>query len=570
MRLSRFSVRKYRSITDTHVIELAAWTVLLGPNNEGKSNLVRALATALSLAQGFGSAVPIRRLSSSRGRWSEGITGSRAYDWDVDFPVGLRDSEPGGESIFKLWFELSPSEKAEFKRLTGTRLQAELPLEIRAGRARSTFHVRLKGPAAKALQSKQSEIGAFLRSRLEIAHIPAVRTAQDASDVVERLVATELIAAEGDRAYQAALRKINELQAPILEGVALAIEQTLKEFLPNVRGVSVSIPSEARSQALRHSVRIMVDDGTATPLSYKGDGAQSLAALSLIRSASEARAKGRDLILAVEEPEAHLHPGAVHQLRVVLRELADRSQVVMTTHHPAFVDRARPSSNVIVQAGRARPAKTIHEIRDCLGIEASDNLRNAQLVLLLEGDSDRTALGAILPTLSPSLRAAMESGALALESASGAQRIPAHAAVLKGYLCEVHVAFDFDEQGRAAARKCTESGHLAPAEYTFMSFRGASESELEDVYRVTGYAADVQRHWNVRLPSPEFNRARSKWSGRMAAAFHGQGQDWESHAAEVKLAVAQSAATAPNDALDETRRGPLLALVARLEERLAQ
>lgn len=157
MRLSRFSVRKYRSITDTHVIELAAWTVLLGPNNEGKSNLVRALATALSLAQGFGSATPMRRLTAARGRGLEGIAGCRAYDWDVDFPVGLREAEPEGESSFKLWFELSPSEKAEFRRLTGTRLQAELPLEIRAGRARQTFHVRLKGPAAKALQSKQSE-----------------------------------------------------------------------------------------------------------------------------------------------------------------------------------------------------------------------------------------------------------------------------------------------------------------------------------------------------------------------------------------------------------------------------
>jgi putative ATP-dependent endonuclease of the OLD family len=56
---------------------------------------------------------------------------------------------------------------------------------------------------------------------------------------------------------------------------------------------------------------MVVDDGTATDLQLKGDGVQSLAAISLIRHVSEERSGERELVLAIEEPEAHLRPRAV-------------------------------------------------------------------------------------------------------------------------------------------------------------------------------------------------------------------------------------------------------------------
>lgn len=49
MRLKAFSVRNYRSIRQAARIPVRAdLTVLVGPNNEGKSNLLRALALATS------------------------------------------------------------------------------------------------------------------------------------------------------------------------------------------------------------------------------------------------------------------------------------------------------------------------------------------------------------------------------------------------------------------------------------------------------------------------------------------------------------------------------------------
>ncbi|OYQ24268.1 hypothetical protein CHU93_15600 [Sandarakinorhabdus cyanobacteriorum] len=48
MILATFSVENYRSITQSRKISLSNNTVLVGPNNEGKSNVLRALNLAMS------------------------------------------------------------------------------------------------------------------------------------------------------------------------------------------------------------------------------------------------------------------------------------------------------------------------------------------------------------------------------------------------------------------------------------------------------------------------------------------------------------------------------------------
>ncbi|MBU2624364.1 MAG: AAA family ATPase [candidate division Zixibacteria bacterium] len=49
MRLKEFSAQNYRSITTAYNLPLSEYTVLVGPNNEGKSNILRALGLGLKL-----------------------------------------------------------------------------------------------------------------------------------------------------------------------------------------------------------------------------------------------------------------------------------------------------------------------------------------------------------------------------------------------------------------------------------------------------------------------------------------------------------------------------------------
>ena len=566
MRLVKFSVRNYRSITDTHVIELDRWTVLVGPNNEGKSNLLRALATALSNAKALRTRFIRGSAVGSAANLPSGPTID--YRWDEDYPIALQSSHPDGETVMRLWFSLSDDEKREFATSLGTRLRTDLSIELRLGRQTRSFRIRMPGPAAQSLSGKRDLIAAFISERLDFELIRAVRTAADASNIVNRALTAELATVEDDPRYQAALDAIDALQQPIFDRIGLEIETTLREFLPEVRSVEIKPSRERRAVGLRRAFEVIVDDGTATSLRLKGDGIQSIAALSLRRAATTTRAGKRDLVLLIEEPEAHLHPGAARKLRAILEDIAKSIQIVMTTHNPVFVDRSKPSNNVIVAGHRARAATSVDEIREQLGVHASDNLRHADIVLLVEGETDRRALTELLPMSSSVLRDSLASGKLTVEAAGGSDRLSYHASVIKSALCEVHAFLDFDASGRGAAASAQARSILGPDEISFSSCRGAREAEIEDMFNVAIYAPAIATAYGVTLPSTRFNRSSGKWSSRMQAAFLDQGRDWTAVQSAAKALIAELVATTPSLALNPAMRGPFDALVLSLEIRL--
>ena len=51
MKLSAFSIKNYRSITTTRKISTGELTVLIGKNNEGKTNIINALSIAMRCMQ---------------------------------------------------------------------------------------------------------------------------------------------------------------------------------------------------------------------------------------------------------------------------------------------------------------------------------------------------------------------------------------------------------------------------------------------------------------------------------------------------------------------------------------
>jgi AAA15 family ATPase/GTPase len=281
MELVSFSVTNFRSITKAYRLPIRQSTVLIGPNNEGKSNILRALVITLEMLSRIGG------VRIQRGRFRRSEQHTDFYEWQRDFPVSLQSKTPNGESIFNLELELSDTEIADFQTEVESTLNGTMPIELRLGEKQAGFKVLKKGPGGPALSKKAEKIAQFISKRINLSYIPAVRTAKSAHEIVGELVEKELAVVENDAAYQAALKAVAKIQQPVVEKISASIKDTLKEFLPNVREVRVSIPEEERFRALRRVCEIVVDDGTPTQLSRKGDGVQSLAALSLMRHASE-------------------------------------------------------------------------------------------------------------------------------------------------------------------------------------------------------------------------------------------------------------------------------------------
>jgi len=334
-----------------------------------------------------------------------------------------------------------------------------------------------------------------------------------------------------------------------------------------VSDVEVQIRSDERSRALRRSIDIYVDDGTPTLLHLKGDGVQSLAAIGLMRHVSESSARGRSLVIAIEEPESHLHPRAIHDLYSVIRELSQRHQIVLTTHSPLFVDRANPSSNVIVLNKRARPAKSIQEIREVLGVQASDNLRHAELVLLVEGEDDRVALRGLLSS-SALIAKAITRGLLAIDTLAGATNLAYKAGLMRNSLCSFHVFLDQDAAATSAFEYAFSQGLVTAAQTNFAIVPGHSESELEDMYDPGYYSPLIQSKYGVVVDCPRF-KAKAKWSTRMKAVFESQGKPWtENIEADLKASIAGLAAQSAGAILHPARRSSFDALVGALSGKL--
>lgn len=100
---------------------------------------------------------------------------------------------------------------------------------------------------------------------------------------------------------------------------------------------------------LYKSTTVYIDDGFKSQLTEKGSGIQSATIIGLFNFyTKEINTKGSAL-LCIEEPEVYLHP---HAQRVISKRLDDflqygKHQVIITTHSPTFIKGISSDTNII-------------------------------------------------------------------------------------------------------------------------------------------------------------------------------------------------------------------------------
>lgn len=102
-------------------------------------------------------------------------------------------------------------------------------------------------------------------------------------------------------------------------------------------GLDVDFSAYDPSRFFRSLQVIPHEDGQRRTLEELGTGQEQLLALAFVHAYGKAFHGG--IVLAIEEPEAHLHPLAQEWLARKIHEMAaDGLQIVITTHSPHFVD----------------------------------------------------------------------------------------------------------------------------------------------------------------------------------------------------------------------------------------
>lgn len=112
--------------------------------------------------------------------------------------------------------------------------------------------------------------------------------------------------------------------------------------------------------------------------------------------------KRKNSLILIDEPEAHLHPSGIRDLRTELLAIGETNYLFVSTHSPFLVDRKDKERNVIIKKNSSAETEKIEinksdsmiddeVLREAFGIEVYKDLLNPHS-MIVEGASDKKIL----------------------------------------------------------------------------------------------------------------------------------------------------------------------------------
>jgi putative ATP-dependent endonuclease of the OLD family len=315
MKIRELSWANYRRLPDGN-LSVRNHLVLVGPNDSGKSSIVRTLHLCLGMAHGqvlaavspqdfTDAALPLTITvtldgidADDRASFPDEITTGPPEVLVIVVEATLDPADPD-QKVVRRFFPDSGHNKAPTKDQLTTIAFQFVPA------ARSLLR-ELGGASGGAIRSLLSGLDLTADAAALGAAAEAYREALDDSQTLKSF-RSELARALTDA-----------LPEPVLEA--------------NVRVVS---EAEVLGDPLSGVTVTMDDGGHSVPLSEQSDGIRALSVLTLLGMSQKAAR-----IVAVDEPETHLHPTAQRSIAKSLRSGA--GQRVLVTHSPSIVGQMDP------------------------------------------------------------------------------------------------------------------------------------------------------------------------------------------------------------------------------------
>jgi predicted ATP-dependent endonuclease of OLD family len=541
MKIKSFSIKNFRSISEANIKNINELLIFIWKNNEWKSNILKWLKVSLEC-------ISISwRYSTVRAAHRR----SKIYDWESDFPVKYQSRSRWLNTIFKIEFELNESEIQDFKLHTWSKINWVLKVEIKIWKdSRPNIKFIKKWQSNKtwenAFSQKQRKICKYIANNIHFNYIPAIRTDEQAIEEVKQLVSDQLSSVENNPEYIEALNTINRLQSPIKIDLENKIKDSLKWFIPEISSVEINMPQAEVRYSLRSTFDIYIDDWSRTLLSSKWDWVKSLATLGLLKDSNKSEWIS---LIAIEEPEAHLHPWAIHWVKEVLSILSQDRQVIISTHNPIFIDNLNLSNNYIVSEWSVKKVSKISEIRSVLWVKVSDNLSQSSFVLLVEWEDDRISLESILTHKSEIIKRAITNRALNIIWIGWASKLTSELYRYQHLMCTTYSYLDNDEAWIKAKEQALKEWTLSESNYNLTICNWMQESEFEDCLNSNIYKDVILEKFGVNCDVGEF-KSNKKRSIRMKDVFCSQWKDFNDRTkSNVKLEIAYKVKEDPSNSL---------------------
>lgn len=363
-RIEGLRVQNYRVLRNLEMRNLTALSVLLGPNGSGKSTVFDVFAF---LAECF--TVGLRRAWDKRNRFRE--MRSRGADGPIVFELKYRerprsplityhlaiDERKTGPIVAEEWLQWrrgvygKPFKFLDFREGTGNVISGELP-EIDDQRVTET----LEAPDLLAVNT----LGQFARHprvsalRRFIAGWYLSYLSADSTRGVPESGPQERLSQSGDNLPNV-VQYLKEQHEERLDDIL----RVLAERIPRLERVDAELLADGRlllqvkdAPFEQPILAKFASDGTLKMLSY----------LTVLYDPHPAP------LVGIEEPENYLHPRLLPLLAEECRLAASRTQLLVTTHSPFFVNGLEAGELWVLYRGddgfaRARRASDMEQVR---------------------------------------------------------------------------------------------------------------------------------------------------------------------------------------------------------------
>jgi putative ATP-dependent endonuclease of OLD family len=427
LRIDRIKVENYRNFLDFELDDFPPSAVIVGENEAGKSNLIRALRLVLDPDMPAAERTLDEQDISS---FSSGVTAGVEVKIEVDL-VGF-DLDDTLKSILsdfciatkpykaRLTYEFSPVAKAlqimpESDEINDHSPEPEGDAVSNRDHSIDDYDWHLFGADDRARTIHASEL-----QRVAIQLVGALRDAERELTSARRRNPLRQILAdvtpERDRLAQTA-KLLNDASDHLLEDESVgAAEKAIAAEIERLTGAALEVEptlglATADPERLLRQARLFLDQDRTRAVGDVSLGVANIVFLSLLFRAIEHRREKRSraaVLLAIEEPEAHLHVQI--QRRLFRTLIAEEQGVLVTTHSPHLASVTPLNRVVLLRKCGDRGTLPFRAIGANLNDdEAADierymtvtraELLFARFVILVEGDAEQYIVPALASTL---------------------------------------------------------------------------------------------------------------------------------------------------------------------------
>lgn len=333
MRLSTVKIRNFRGIRSLDLRLERDVTVLIGENNSGKTSILEAMRIGLDTIKSD-KAVNFSEYDFYRDQQATALDTcnpinlvflfeeTEEYPWDAQITQALNDVIVGDEfQTIKLSITAQfDAEEKLIKQTFGFLDDADNEMQSKQGFLKELKKLRpfFYQSALRAAKDEFQASGSFWSSFLKDKSVdPNIRQQleTDLNAVNRRVV-------DAHASFKDVTDEVQHLHRLVSVGNAdaVSVDPRPADFYKAIRSAEVNLLTAASAKIPIHS---------------HGEGTQSLSVLLLFSAYLKTRLKAdidrlADPIIAIEEPESHLHPNAIRALWPILRDLP--GQKIIATH----------------------------------------------------------------------------------------------------------------------------------------------------------------------------------------------------------------------------------------------